>query len=203
MPSKTPELKAREKQIKEEKRHAEEAARRERAKAVVDAAKCIGSFRVMNSEAEILLKAALDKLDDSSKYVVSVDKSSFDRNIYDNFAFICEELQQYGMVTAYMLPGTWVQLTLSDAGKIYFDEKKAAESNESSRREDMAETVKKPMLLISHSSSDKKYADALITLFENIGLNQTHMVCSSIPGYGIPLGKDVYEWLASRFTELD
>ena len=67
----------------------------------------------------------------------------------------------------------------------------------------MNEMEKKKMLLISHSTADKRYAEALITLFENIGLNQTHMVCSSIPGYGIPLGKDVYEWLASKFTELD
>ena len=148
MPSKTPELKAREKQIKEEKRHAEEAARRERAKAVIDAAKFIGSFRVMNSEAETLLKVALDKLEDSSKYVVSVDKSSFDRNIYDNFALICEELQQYGVVTAYMLLGTWAQLTLSDAGKMYFDEKKIAESNCFNESEQMNEMEKKKMLLL-------------------------------------------------------
>lgn len=62
---------------------------------------------------------------------------------------------------------------------------------------------KTPMLLISHATIDKKYAEYLVTLFENIGLNQTHMVCSSVPGYGIPLNEDVYDWLASKFMDLD
>jgi len=123
MPPKSSELKATEKRMKEEQKLAQEAARLEHAKAVADAAKHIGSFRIMNAEAEVMLRAALDKLNDPSKYVVSVDKSGFERNVSDNFALVCEELQQYGMVTAYRLLGTYAQLTLSEAGKTYFQEK--------------------------------------------------------------------------------
>ncbi len=62
---------------------------------------------------------------------------------------------------------------------------------------------KRPMLLISHATDDKKYVEYLVTLFENIGLNQKHMICSSAPGYGIPLNQPVYDWLASKFMDFD
>ena len=60
---------------------------------------------------------------------------------------------------------------------------------------------KMPMLLISHATTDKKYAEHLVTLFENIGLDHTQMICSSVPGYGIPLNKKVYDWLANKFQD--
>lgn len=50
-----------------------------------------------------------------------------------------------------------------------------------------------PMVLISHSTADKEYAKLIIALFEHIGLNSEQMVCSSVPGYGVPLNKKVYE----------
>lgn len=62
---------------------------------------------------------------------------------------------------------------------------------------------KMPILLISHATDDKKYVEYLVALFENIGLNQKHMICSSAPGYGIPLNQPVYDWLASKFMDFD
>ena len=121
---KSAEQRAIEKQIREQKQHARENARRERAKAVVDAAKHIGTFRVMNAEAETMLTAALDEIEED--YVVTVSAESFDRNITDNFALICEELQQYGAITAYLLFGDCARLTLSEAGKSYFIDKAEA-----------------------------------------------------------------------------
>lgn len=64
-------------------------------------------------------------------------------------------------------------------------------------------SVKKsdPKVFISHSSEDKKYAQALVKLLETIGLDNHSVFCSSVPGYGIPLGKDIFEALTEEFNE--
>lgn len=58
-----------------------------------------------------------------------------------------------------------------------------------------------PKVFISHSSEDKKYAQALVKLLETIGLDNHSVFCSSVPGYGIPLGKDIFEALTEEFNE--
>lgn len=40
-------------------------------------------------------------------------------------------------------------------------------------------------------------------MLESIGLTEAEIVCSSIPGYGIPLGRNIYDWLASQFNDHD
>ena len=67
--------------------------------------------------------------------------------------------------------------------------------------EDIA--VKRPKILISHASKDIQYVQLVLNLFEDIGLTNEEVVCSSVPGYGIPLGADIYDWLASQFQEHD
>ena len=54
-------------------------------------------------------------------------------------------------------------------------------------------------VFISHSSKDKPYVKLLVDLLEGIGLSENEMVCSSVSGYGIPLGNDIYEWLSEQF----
>ena len=58
-------------------------------------------------------------------------------------------------------------------------------------------------IFISHSSKDVAYVELIINLLEDIGLTEDQVVCSSVPGYGIPLGKDIYEWLAEQFRSFD
>ena len=177
MATKTAQEKAIEKQISEEKKHAQEAARRDRAKAIVDASQYIGEFRVMNAEAEILLETALDRLEDKTKYVVSIDKTLFSSNIYDNFALICEELQQYGMITAYMLAGSFVRLTLSEAGKSYFQNKANAERSTIKKVDGMRYSI-----FISHRTVDANIADMIKDYLVNTGIPNEKIFCSSLPG---------------------
>ncbi|BCZ46796.1 hypothetical protein psyc5s11_28630 [Clostridium gelidum] len=54
-------------------------------------------------------------------------------------------------------------------------------------------------IFISHSSSDKEYVSKLIDLLEGIGLNHELIFCSSVPGYGIPLDNDIYDYLKIQF----
>lgn len=60
---------------------------------------------------------------------------------------------------------------------------------------------KSPKVFISHSSQDKDYVSCLVDLLEDIGLTQEQLFCSSIPGYGIPLDEDIYDYLKQQFQE--
>lgn len=62
---------------------------------------------------------------------------------------------------------------------------------------------KSKKVFISHASRDEAFVRKIVELLEDIGLTENQVVCSSIPGYGIPLGEDVYEWLAKQFREFD
>lgn len=58
-------------------------------------------------------------------------------------------------------------------------------------------------VFISHASKDEAIVRKLVELLEDIGLSEAQVVCSSVPGYGIPLGEDIYDWLAQQFREYD
>lgn len=63
--------------------------------------------------------------------------------------------------------------------------------------------MKKPMLFISHASSDLKYVEPLVELLADMGLNNDTMFCSSVPDYHIPLDNDIYEYLRNLFVSYD
>lgn len=63
--------------------------------------------------------------------------------------------------------------------------------------------AKKPMLFISHSSEDEAIASSLVTMLRTLGLNKRNLFCSSVPGYDIPEGEDIYDTLATKFMEYD
>lgn len=54
-------------------------------------------------------------------------------------------------------------------------------------------------IFISHSSLDVEFVSDLVELLEDIGIRREQMFCSSVPGYGIPLGEDIYEYLRKEF----
>lgn len=56
-------------------------------------------------------------------------------------------------------------------------------------------------VFISHSSQDKDYVSCIVDFLEDIGLTQEQLFCSSIPGYGIPLDEDIYDYLKQQFQE--
>lgn len=60
---------------------------------------------------------------------------------------------------------------------------------------------KKPLIFISHSSKDKMFVESLVEMFEGLGLDETNLFCSSVPGYWIDLSKDIYKVLLEKFTE--
>ncbi len=56
-------------------------------------------------------------------------------------------------------------------------------------------------IFISHSSNDIKYVQPFVELLESLGLNHQTMFCSSVNGYGIPIGLNIYEYLKAEFTD--
>lgn len=56
-------------------------------------------------------------------------------------------------------------------------------------------------IFISHSSEDIDYVKPLVKLLESIGLNKQTMFCSSVNGYGIPIGDNIYDYLKTEFTD--
>lgn len=58
-----------------------------------------------------------------------------------------------------------------------------------------------PMVFISHSSKDKYFAEALVSLLESIGMDNNNVFCSSVNGYGIKPSADIFTTLRNLFKE--
>lgn len=54
---------------------------------------------------------------------------------------------------------------------------------------------------ISHSSKDKEFVSELVGLLEYIGLDEEQIICTSIQGYGIPLGENIFDYLKQQFHD--
>lgn len=63
--------------------------------------------------------------------------------------------------------------------------------------------VKQKKIFISHSSKDKEYVKAIVNLLKSIGLKKDNLFCSSVDGYGIPLGKNIFEYLREEFNNFE
>lgn len=56
-------------------------------------------------------------------------------------------------------------------------------------------------IFISHSSKDVKVVEEFVDLLETIGLDSNQIFCSSLSGYGIPLGENFIECLKSELSD--
>lgn len=65
------------------------------------------------------------------------------------------------------------------------------------------QAMKQRKLFISHASKDKEAVERIIGLFEFLGLHDSNMFCSSIEGYGIPLGQNIFEYLRNLYTDCE
>lgn len=56
-----------------------------------------------------------------------------------------------------------------------------------------------PIIFISHSSADKKYGDALRKFIIGLGVNDNQLIYTSHELNGIPMDKNIYEYLRENF----
>lgn len=59
---------------------------------------------------------------------------------------------------------------------------------------------KQPLLFISHSSADEELITGLVEMLRTIGFNNKNLFCSSVPGYDIPEGEDIYDFLQEKLS---
>lgn len=65
------------------------------------------------------------------------------------------------------------------------------------------EGLNQKKLFISHSSRDLAYVSHLVKYLGALGMNENNMFCSSIKGYGIPLGENIYDYLKEQFQNYE
>jgi hypothetical protein len=61
--------------------------------------------------------------------------------------------------------------------------------------------TKMKRVFVSHSSKDVKYVEELIDLLKLIGLQKNQIFCTSVRGYGIPLGANFLEELKDQISD--
>lgn len=57
-----------------------------------------------------------------------------------------------------------------------------------------------PIIFISHSSTDKRYGDALKNFINGLGVKDNHLIYTSHELNGIPMDKNIYEYLRENFN---
>ena len=69
-------------------------------------------------------------------------------------------------------------------------------------KEDMNEDKKIEKIFISHAFADKEYVDLLVQLLNDIGIEKSadKIFYSSMPGYGIPLAENIYDYLKEELN---
>ena len=65
---------------------------------------------------------------------------------------------------------------------------------------DIQKSLSFDRVFISHSSEDMGFVEPFVRLLEFAGLNQSNLFCTSVHGYNIPLGKNIYEYIKEEFV---
>lgn len=58
-------------------------------------------------------------------------------------------------------------------------------------------------LFISHSTDDVEYVKAFVEFLESMGMPEGSIFCSSVEGYQIQWGEDIYDYLSNEFNNSD
>ena len=63
------------------------------------------------------------------------------------------------------------------------------------------ESKKTPRIFISHASKDREFVREVVSLLETMGLREDDVFCSSFPGYDVPIGNNIFDYLREQFLE--
>lgn len=99
----------------------------------------------------------------------------------DELDGIVRELKAYGYINAKWADNIPFIVTLSNAARTYSEQLAEYEA----QRKLLSETKGKPMVFISHRSTDKAIADMLVDFFVGTGISKAAVFCSSLPGNDI------------------
>lgn len=171
--AKTSYEKALEKQIKEAKKQAEEAALRDRASARVNGQQVVNGFHVLESSTEETLQGILQCYDGNESFRVSGNYEIFPEYVQRSIKLEFEILRMCGMIVSpqLYLDGVW-HVYLTPQGKNYFCAKEDALSEKGGAPGLATATRKKYDVFISHANKDKlDYVDELFVTLRRLGIN--------------------------------
>lgn len=66
--------------------------------------------------------------------------------------------------------------------------------NENMKKENSAQ------LFVSHAEADAPYIEAFVKFLEELGFDDSNMFCSSVEGFGISWGDNIYDYLENKFN---
>lgn len=123
------------------------------------------------------------------KCKIFIKKNINDREIYDEFADQANNADGNGQDVFRKLIGTLKALEFYE-----FSEETEVEISNLNNKIDK--------IFISHSSKDVEYVKLLVQLLNDIGIKKSeeHIFCSSLPGYSIPYGESIYEYLKKELN---
>lgn len=165
--------KAFDKQIKEAKRRAEEAALRERASARIGTQQVVNGFHLLEVSSEETLDKILHCYDGNENLRVSGEYDIFPEYIRQSLRLEFEILRMCGIIASpqLFLSGEW-QLYLTPQGKRYFEDKEFAVKSKQNQSLHTSPDRKKYDVFISHANKDKlDYVDELYIALRRLGIN--------------------------------
>lgn len=62
-----------------------------------------------------------------------------------------------------------------------------------------SQKTRTPKIFVSHKHADEEYAKALVELMLKLGVKENQIFCSSYPGLGIPLGKNIFDYIKELY----
>ena len=171
--AKSPYEKVLDKQIKEAKKQADEAALRDRASTRINGQQVVSGFRLLESSTEETLQKILQCYDGNENLRVSGNYEIFPEYVQRSIKLEFEILRMCGMIASpqLFLDGIW-QAYLTPQGKSYFSEKDAVLAPKSGVPAPSAAVRKKYDVFISHANKDKlDYVDELYLTLRRLGIN--------------------------------
>ena len=165
--------KALEKQQREAKKAADQAARRQRASAIVQGQPLVGGMRIMDQASEEVFNGILSCYESNEKHYVKGSYDVIPEPFQDTILLEFEKLSMYGVVASahVWLDGTW-EATIMPQGLTYFDDKDKALKRAESLPQAKPGSGKQYDVFISHASKDKSdYVDTLYITLRRLGIN--------------------------------
>lgn len=161
-----------EKLRKEQKKAEEAAARRERAKSIIEAQPIISCFRIMDKNSEELLQIILDHYTENEGRSVSLNYADVPKHMQHSINFELEKLKMYGVLSRCFNYISNCNITISAGGLEYFERKKIAEEKGEVPMQSRKAMRKQYDVFLSHASSDKlSYVDGLYDALSRLKIN--------------------------------
>lgn len=170
--AKDPYTKALEKQMKEQKKEAEAAARRERAKSIIEGQPFIAGFRIMDKDAEELLQIILDRYSGNVERFASLNYDDIPDHMQRSVALELEKLKMYGVISSCLNYMSGCNVNLSASGLEYFENKKIAIEKGETFMQPIKSSHKQYDVFLSHANGDKlSYVDDLYAALSRLKID--------------------------------